>query len=160
MDVTCHSCGSNVVIPEGFTGVQKQCRSCRKFVQVPRQPQQASQPQAEMDALADDGGGRKASSVRARGTGVPRRRKVRYRKPVERDDGFELERKGMNSGMVGGIALMAIAAIWFFAGLAAGIIFFYPPVLFFFGVVGFISGLTSGNVAGGARRVSRVRRRR
>ena len=36
---------------------------------------------------------------------------------------------------------MVIAVIWFVAGWAAGIIFFYPPVLFFFGFIAVVRGL-------------------
>ena len=33
-------------------------------------------------------------------------------------------------GTAGGIAMMAITVVWFFGGLAAGYIFYYPPILF------------------------------
>jgi hypothetical protein len=63
----------------------------------------------------------------------------------------------MGAGVVGGLAMMAIAGIWFFVALAKGIIFFYPPVLFFIGLIATINGLTSG---GGRQRSPRPRRRR
>ena len=49
-----------------------------------------------------------------------------------------------NKGTLSGIAMMVGAVIWFFVGLAAGVIFFYPPILFIFGFVGFVKGLTGG----------------
>ena len=49
-----------------------------------------------------------------------------------------------NAGVAGGLLMILIAAVWFFAGLAAGIIFFYPPILFIIGVVAFIKGLAGG----------------
>ncbi len=50
--------------------------------------------------------------------------------------------------MTGGLAMMAISAVWFFGGLAFGIIFYYPPILFVIGLVGFFRGMFSGNVSG------------
>lgn len=65
------------------------------------------------------------------------------------DDGFFApEKKGLAKGMLGGIVMMAIAAVWFGLGWAAGYIFFYPPILFVIGLFGFLKGLFSGNVAG------------
>jgi predicted lipid-binding transport protein (Tim44 family) len=49
----------------------------------------------------------------------------------------------VNSGMVGGLLMMGIAVLWFFAGLAGGVIFIYPPVLFVIGVVSLLKGLFS-----------------
>jgi hypothetical protein len=49
----------------------------------------------------------------------------------------------VNAGAIGGVLMMAIAVIWFVAGLAGGIIFFYPPVLFVLGLVALIKGLAS-----------------
>jgi hypothetical protein len=40
-----------------------------------------------------------------------------------------------------GILMMAGAAVWFFGGLAAGYIFFYPPVLFLVGIGTVVKGL-------------------
>jgi hypothetical protein len=62
--------------------------------------------------------------------------------------GFSIEQKGVRKGMLGGIAMIAIALVWFFVGLAADRIFFYPPILFVIGVYALIKGLATGNVAG------------
>lgn len=43
--------------------------------------------------------------------------------------------------MLGGIASMVGAVIWFFAGLYFGYIYFYPPILFVLGLIAFIKGL-------------------
>jgi len=47
--------------------------------------------------------------------------------------------------MVAGILMMVSAAVWFFVRLAAGIIFFYPPVLFVLGIISFFKGLFGSN---------------
>jgi hypothetical protein len=36
---------------------------------------------------------------------------------------------------------MLVAVVWFFGGLAAGYIFFYPPVMFVLGLIAVIKGL-------------------
>ncbi len=66
------------------------------------------------------------------------------------DDGgfFSPEKKGIKKGVLGGIAMMVIAAVWFFVGLSWGLIFFYPPVLFIIGLYGLLKGLFTGNLAG------------
>jgi hypothetical protein len=62
--------------------------------------------------------------------------------------GFGLEQKGIGKGVVGGIIMIIIAVVWFFAGLAADRIFFYPPVLFCIGLYALIKGMAEGNLAG------------
>lgn len=65
------------------------------------------------------------------------------------DEGiFAPEQKGIENGMAGGIAMMVIAAVWFGAGWMAGIIFFYPPILFLIGVFALLKGMLTGNVSG------------
>lgn len=51
----------------------------------------------------------------------------------------------MNNSVLGGIAMMVGAIVWFVAGLGLGIIFFYPPILFFFGLMSLVRGLVSSN---------------
>ena len=58
---------------------------------------------------------------------------------------FAPEKKGISMGVVGGIIMIVIAVVWFFAGLAAGLIFFYPPILFLIGLFALITGLFKGN---------------
>lgn len=54
-------------------------------------------------------------------------------------------KKGLDSWGTGkivtGIAMMAGAVVWFFGGLLAGVIFFYPPVMFVLGLVALINGI-------------------
>ncbi len=67
---------------------------------------------------------------------------------IEDDDDegfFAPEKKGIENGMLGGIAMMTIAVVWFGAGWLAGVIFFYPPILFLIGAFGFLKGLLTGN---------------
>lgn len=55
---------------------------------------------------------------------------------------------GINSGVVGGIAMMVGAVIWFFVGLMFDWVFFYPPILFIIGVIAVVKGLIQGNITG------------
>lgn len=57
---------------------------------------------------------------------------------------FAPERAGIRMGAVGGVLMIVIALVWFFAGLAADIVFFYPPILFLVGVYALIKGLLQG----------------
>jgi hypothetical protein len=83
-------------------------------------------------------------------------RQMRYASPraVDMNDGdddvdfFGPEKSGIERGMAGGIVMMAIAVIWFGLGWMAGIIFYYPPILFLIGAFGFLKGLVTGNVSG------------
>jgi len=61
---------------------------------------------------------------------------------------FSAEQKGMKKGVLGGVVMMVIAIVWFFGGLSAGYIFYYPPILFVIGVVALVKGLVKGNYFG------------
>jgi hypothetical protein len=62
--------------------------------------------------------------------------------------GTSLENKGIKKGVLGGVIMIVIAVVWFFLGLAADRIFFYPPVLFCIGLYALIKGMAEGNLAG------------
>lgn len=81
---------------------------------------------------------------------------------VNKDDGgfFAPEKKGIEKGVAGGIILMVIAFLWFFGGLAVGIIFWYPPILFIIGLYALFKGLANGNVSGEKDKVSSSKVRR
>jgi hypothetical protein len=51
----------------------------------------------------------------------------------------------INAGVGGGLAMMAIAVIWFVVGFAFGIIFWYPAVLFVIGLIAVFKGLAGSN---------------
>jgi hypothetical protein len=50
----------------------------------------------------------------------------------------------VNSGVIGGGLMIVIAVVWFGAGMAGGVIFFYPPVLFVIGIISILKGLMGG----------------
>lgn len=50
----------------------------------------------------------------------------------------------ISSGVSGGVLLMVVAALWFFAGIVvANRIYIYPPVMFVIGVLAMIKGSTT-----------------
>ena len=63
------------------------------------------------------------------------KRKVRPRESDSSSSGFAI-----NGQIMSGLGMMALAAIWFIAGLAAGWIYFYPPILFIIGLVTMVRG--------------------
>jgi len=54
---------------------------------------------------------------------------------------FGFEASVLSAGVIGGGIAMLAAIVWFVVGLAAGWIFYYPPILFVIGLVAFIKGL-------------------
>ena len=44
--------------------------------------------------------------------------------------------------------LPSVGGVWLVGGLFFGILFYYAPILFIIGLVGFLRGLFTGNVAG------------
>jgi hypothetical protein len=55
--------------------------------------------------------------------------------------GLKIESMLINIGPIGGVILMAVSILWFFAGLMNNSIYFYPPVLFIIGIIGFFAGI-------------------
>jgi hypothetical protein len=61
---------------------------------------------------------------------------------------FSPERKAIQKGILGGLATMAIAIVWFVVGWMGGYIYFYPPILFVIGIYALIKGIRTGNISG------------
>ena len=57
------------------------------------------------------------------------------------DQHYERPRIHISPAVMGGLGSMTFGAIWFFVGLAGNRIYFYAPVLFFFGLVAVIRGV-------------------
>jgi hypothetical protein len=74
-----------------------------------------------------------------------RPRRKRLNRSQEKPKGRSLEGRVFNGGMMGGALAMLIAVVWFVVGLLAGWVFFYPPILFVIGLVGFIKGMVARN---------------
>lgn len=61
---------------------------------------------------------------------------------------FAPEQRGIQKGVTGGVAMIAIAVAWFFIGLQMGYVYYYPPILFCIGLYALIKGIVKGNLSG------------
>jgi hypothetical protein len=162
--VTC-SCGRSCRIKDAFAGRRIRCPQCGKVLQV---PDLAPGPGAEGDALAAlltepteearavpeetrEERIQPALSHRKVETGSlyavdPRAKASLPKSTGRRRVAFEKGWFGSaNAGVVGGLLMIAIAVIWFVAGLAVGYIIFYPPVLLVVGIIALVKGLSRGS---------------
>lgn len=64
----------------------------------------------------------------------------------------------MNGGVVGGVVLLAIAALWLYLGWQEGFIFWYPLGLAVLGLLALVQGLFDWNWKAEQRRRRRERR--
>jgi len=60
--------------------------------------------------------------------------------PKDSEPKWSMPSISVNPSIITGALMMLGAAVWFFAGLAAGFIYFYPPVLFVLGIGAVIRG--------------------
>jgi phage FluMu protein Com len=169
--VDCQHCGKLFFVPAKFAGQKGKCPECNNPMAVPQatvaapapaapkvrsvRPAVASQPQDEFPfaPMAEIPDVEAESPFAQIGKSTSTTRRAGRRTEGGRGDGsFELERKGINGGVIGGILMMGIAVIWFVGGLMMDLIFIYPPILFVIGAVGLIKGLADGNMAGKKRR--------
>jgi hypothetical protein len=155
IEVTCPQCGQDLRVPADSLGKQARCPSCSRLFAV-------SEPRAADEAISaavvnspEIGPGsnwtmqpQSPQSYSAASIPNPYEPSATTTATKNYNHGFGWEHRGWDKGMMGGLAMMAIAAVWFLVGLAGGIIFYYPPILFVIGLVGFIRGLFTGNVAG------------
>ena len=78
---------------------------------------------------------------RPRGRNIERMAEERLR----REHGTDYHGQGgsiVNGGVIGGALAMIGAVIWFFAGIVyLDMIYFYPPILFVFGLMGVMKGV-------------------
>ena len=74
--------------------------------------------------------------------------RVAREKQLEAEEYDSIEGQALKAGVFGGIAMIAVAVIWFVGGLMVDRIFFYPIVLLIIGVIGLIRGIADKNLAG------------
>ena len=93
---------------------------------TPERTQQALPPRAKRKNA-----GSQAPTLRGTGNEPP--------SPYERP--HQAVASASNGSIITGILMMVGAVVWFVAGLAGDIIFFYPPFMFVFGFVALVKGL-------------------
>lgn len=152
-------CGRALRVKDALAGKRIRCPECSQVLSVP-ELDAAREEEAVEALLADDGVSagpppkpRDAVPYAVpverepyRPSSEPPRRREKPRERRERRVTFEQGWFGsLNAGMIGGLLMMLIAVGWFVAGLAGGIIFFYPPILFVIGFIAMMKGLMGGN---------------
>jgi len=162
------SCGRSFRVKEEWAGRRARCSACGSAVKIPRpesepdaedeahsllladsatdNPPSPEEPQ-EKDITAEEEGRQSRRPSPPRKSERSARKAERARRPaVER---ASLRRSGppivVNSRIIMGLFMMVGAAVWFFVGLANNIIFFYPPILFVFGIAAVIQGFSGGD---------------
>jgi len=161
--VSC-ACGRSLRVKDEFVGKKVRCPVCSNVLVVPR-----AEPEDEEERISDvvpvertrrrppprpapsedeydDDDEDEAAATRGRRLSQdyedrrpPRRRprRTRQRDRASRDGWFG----NINAGLVGGVAMILIAVVWFVVGLMAGYIFFYPPILLVIGIIAMVKGL-------------------
>jgi len=138
------SCGKTYRVKETLAGKKIRCADCSELINVPAQVVEDD----EFDEFAtlepaDDDGEESEPSLPPR---VKRRSKTtKHEETPNRPARQRVLKQGWfestNGGVLGGILMMVIAVVWFVVGLAAGRIFFYPPILLIIGFIAFCKGL-------------------
>ena len=148
MPVACPQCGKQLMVPVTAAGKQGRCPACSTVFPllapvaaeaVPDLQPIETEPDYNLQPLATEPNpyGAPVSAPAPTGSAYPYGSQPPKEKP------------GWWGSMLGGVAMMVIAVVWFFGALfLADRIFFYPPILFIIGLVTFCRGIFSGNVAG------------
>ena len=160
-------CGSSYHVKDEFAGRRARCAKCNNLMTV---PQPATAKATDEDVLAALLAEEKATAPAPPSPGAadfhepqevrqpPRPPRLppslaamtRDGEPAARSRPAYYERPrrrgpiiAVNSRLVTGLLMMVGAAVWFFVGLEAGIIFFYPPILFVIGLGTMFQGFGS-----------------
>lgn len=162
-------CGKRIKVRDEDAGKRVKCPGCNAVLRIPAPegvtvepprpaPKEVPRPKRHAPAVEElpevlpaDEGDAARYGLRAEKPG-PEARRPRRRRPrrldVRRYDSDSAPKGGFRYSVLGGLIMMAGAVVWFGLGLAFGILFWYPPILFVLGAIAFIKGLASGNVAG------------
>lgn len=164
--LTC-SCGKVLHVCEGLAGHKARCPVCRAVLLIPKDEPRSVEEEATKVLLADSSEELRTHVERADPGGIeldepdpierplykppprqPHRKpapaRIAPERPSDPPVSFEKGWFGnTNAGMVGGLLMMIIAVVWFVVGMAAGLIFIYPPILFVLGFIALIKGLAS-----------------
>ena len=141
----CPKCKTQLVCPDHMAGMHGRCSVCQTAFIIPAGPAQAASAPPRTPAASNLAA--LSAAVKEQGA-APGAASARPAAKDEYGGFFGPEKKGISKGAAGGLAMMAIAVVWFVVGYAAGVIFFYPPILFAIGVFALLKGLATGNLAG------------
>ena len=142
----CSGCGSALIVPHPATSAEEEALA----VLLEEAPPPRPAPPRETGISEEEGPRRPPP----RPPQLPRslaavREATEPDRPWTAARAERLRRSGpsvsVNPSIVTGLLMMLGAAVWFFGGLAAGIIFFYPPILFILGIGTMIKGFSGGD---------------
>ncbi len=158
ISVSCPQCGQQLVVPASAAGKQGRCPSCKHIfaLEVPVaanviEPPPSQAPNSIWDEMSKGDYTLKPLDPAPPMPATPnpyvspaaQATKGKYR------HGFGWEHRALDAGMMGGLGMMALAAVWFLVGFfCLNRIFIYPPILFIIGLIGFFKGLFTGNISG------------
>ena len=148
-------CGERLEVDDQYAGVKVSCPTCnavilappRRVVARPLSPTESRErgederPRRSNRRTDDDADDR--PSRRRQEDDNDDRPARRSRNRQKADPPQSLEGRIFNGSTVGGAVAMLVAVVWFVVGFFAGWVFFYPPILFVIGLVGFIRGLVN-----------------
>lgn len=161
------ACGKTLRVRDDLVGRWVRCPACKETALV---PEAAMAPKPAFEVVEDEPAPPPRTRVKAEAAAIrlgdeepPRRprsrpdqeydgpRKARKRNRSRRNEDeakpghFATERGVVNGGVIGGLAAMVGAVVWFVVGLMNDILFYYPPILFILGIVAVVKGLVGGN---------------
>jgi len=159
--LVCTGCEKTLRIPSKYWGKKVRCPQCQEVLTVPAgaaaaggvkqaspAPAKTPTPSGTLDDVdfIEDAGNPYADDPfadlpdQSEFAAPPRTTPKKRTKKSSSGGAFRAEKGMLGAGVLGGLALMAVAVIWFVGGLFAGYIFYYPPFMFIFGFIAMIKG--------------------
>lgn len=160
----CAACEHVIRVPTSHTGRRGKCPRCKGLVRVPgalRKPDHDETETMDMRSAwiaaeaIESRSGRSAARSSGSGSAANRKGATGSRRPVDENElalaaarARVAERSQAlastaDLSVMGGLVAMVAAALWFFAGLAADVIFVYAPVMFAVGAITLAKGLVA-----------------
>lgn len=145
-------CGQQLEVDVEHAGQRVECPTCQQVVTAPAAGPTLAKPAARPKEAGGDYeviDGPAPAADRKRWADADRPRRERAEEPPKAKGGFfGTESWILRGGVLGGLAAMAVAVVWFVLGLMADRIFFYPPILFLVGLFGVGKGIVNGGGEG------------
>jgi hypothetical protein len=138
--VSCTACGTAVAVPRPDDRQDVEDEAFNLLMAAPDRPTSESnpvsaQPSAEETARPPS---RPHSSPAPANRSSSASRPKRFKSQEEKEGrGFSI---AVHPSIIVGLLMLLGAVVWFFLGLAAGRIFFYPPIMFVLGIGAIIRG--------------------